>query len=151
MAKARKTKAKNQVQVLINKISSTPQVQKALGEVQKIADDLKTKAQNLNINMKLTPETQHKIQEALKSYHMIASKVATTEKEVEAEFDKLMKKFKSKQSQIEKNLDTYKKKAVTQKQKLQKMFKKAQKKTTKKAAAPKTTKKVAKKATKKTA
>lgn len=141
--------ATNSMQKLINKLAKSPQFKKALDEVHKVANDLKTKATNLNINVKLPPETKEKIQEALKQYQVLLTRVNQTEKQVETEINKVVNNLRKKQSQVEKNLKVYKKKAFEQKQKLEKMFSqktKAAATTTKKTTRKKaTTKKVAKK------
>lgn len=84
------------LQKFIGKISKSPQFKKAISEVQKVADDLKGKASNLNINVHLSPEAKKKIQEALKQYQTLAALVTETEKQMETEINKLVVNFRKK-------------------------------------------------------
>jgi hypothetical protein len=120
-------------------LSESENVKKVMNDVQTLSNDIQKRVQNLNAD------------EAVKKYKEIAKKVSKAEGDLQKEVNKVIVKIKKSATDIEKNLDLYKKKAVQQRAKHEKMLKAKQagKSASPKAAASKA-KTTAKKAVKKT-
>ncbi|MBC7421410.1 MAG: actin-binding protein [Bdellovibrio sp.] len=125
-------------QSFVKKISESQNVKKVIADLQTLSTDVQKVVKQVNTD------------DAVKKYKEIMKKVSKREAELEKEVKKMTVKFKKSASEAEKNLMVYKKKALEQKAKIEKMFKG---KTSAKAAAPKaasnakkTVKKTAKKA-----
>ncbi len=121
---------------MIQKISATPNVKKVIDEVQSATIEIQTKLQKLNTN------------DAVKKYKDLMRKVSAKEKQLQKEVNVVISKVKKTASEVEKNLESYKKKAKIQRAHIEKTIKAktaqfSAKKTTIKKTAPK--KKVVKK------
>ena len=128
---------------IIENLSKNPNVKKFLSDFDRLSQDLK-KLQT-NLNQKLNVEKEQALKKAKAEYSKILTRVKVAEKDLNKEVQTAITKIKKSASQVEKNLNNYKKKATQQQAKATQMLK--AKSTTKKAA-PKarTTKKSSKKA-----
>lgn len=137
-------------QKILNNLSGNKNVQNLLENFQKLSDEIKKKESELK--GRFDKEKEEKVEMAWKKYQEIVKALGTSEAKLEKEVNMTLSKIKKSADALEKNLQTYKKKAVAKKSELEKAVfnKTTKKKATKKVAAAKaTTKKVAKKATKK--
>ncbi len=127
--------ALTKIQSFIQKLSESENVKKVLTDIQKLSVELQKKVQTLNTD------------EAVRKYKEIVKKASQAEGDLEKEVNKVIVKIKKSATDVKKDLMTYKKKAVQQKNDLEKILK------SKKVAAPakkaskakKTVKKAAKK------
>lgn len=129
----------SKIQTFIKKLSESQNVKKVVKDIQTLSTNVQKRAQSL------------KTDEAVRKYKDILKKVSQAENDLEKEVNKVVVKIKKSATEVEKNLGLYKKKAVAQKAKIEKILK-GQKAAGKTAGAAKkrTTKKKAKKsATKK--
>jgi len=126
--------ALKKIQDLIEKLSKDPKVKMVISEVQTATKDIQSKMQHM------TKE------DAVKTYKTLVKKVTAKEGQLQKEAKAFIVKLKKSAVDVEKNLNTYKKKAQAERTKLEKVLKaKAGIKTktakakpaTKKAAAPK--------------
>ncbi|XGC81447.1 actin-binding protein [Bdellovibrio bacteriovorus] len=143
-------------QKILENLSGNKGVQNLLENFQKLNDEIKKK--EVELKDKFDQQKEEKIEMAWKKYQDIIKVLSTSEEKLEKEVNTAIAKIKKSADDLEKNIQTYKKKAIAQKTILEKAVfhktttkKASSKKTTaKKAAAPKA--KAAKKATtKKTA
>lgn len=153
-------------QKILENLSETKGVQSLLENFQKLNNEIKKKESELKTAFDEKKEEQ--IELAWKKYQEIVKVLGASEAKLEKEVNTTIAKIKKSAGSLEKNIASYKKKAIVQKSKLEKaLFKKTTKKTsakkatakpavkakpasakkatTKKAVAPKTTKKVSKK------
>jgi hypothetical protein len=135
--------ALSKIQTFIKKLSESQNVKKVVGDIQTLSEEIQKRVHTLNTD------------QAVKKYKDIMKKVTRAEADLEKEVNKVVVKIKKSAAQVEKNLDQYKKKAVAQKSKFEKILKgqKTATATAPKAKASKTkakTKRVAKKSAKKT-
>lgn len=137
--------ALSKIQTFMQKLSESENVKKVLGDIQKLSGELQKKVQNINTN------------EAVRKYKEIVKKAAQAEGDLEKEVNNVIIKIKKSASEVKKDLATYKKKAIQQKNEFEKILKskKAATKTsmkaeTKSAAPAKTTAKAKKTATRST-
>lgn len=137
-------------QKILNNLSGNKGVQSLLENFQKLSDEIKKKESELK--GRFDKEKEEKVEMAWKKYQEIVKALGTSEAKLEKEVNSTISKIKKSADSLEKNLQSYKKKAIAKKAQLEKTVfnKTSKKKTSKKVAAVKaTTKKVAKKATKK--
>lgn len=125
--------ALTKIQTFIKKLSESENVKKVLGDIQKLSTELQKKVQTLNTD------------EAVRKYKEIVKKASQAEGDLEKEVNKVIVKIKKSATDVKKDLVTYKKKAVQQKNDLEKILK------SKKAAAPVKKASKAKKTVKKSA
>lgn len=153
-------------QKILENLSETKGVQSLLENFQKLNNEIKKKESELKTAFDVKKEEQ--IELAWKKYQEIVKLLGASEAKLEKEVNTTIAKIKKSADSLEKNIASYKKKAIVQKSKMEKaLFKKTSKKTTskkaaakpavkakaapakkvatKKAAAPKTSKKVSKK------
>lgn len=153
-------------QKILENLSETKGVQSLLENFQKLNNEIKKKESELKTAFDVKKEEQ--IELAWKKYQEIVKLLGASEAKLEKEVNTTIAKIKKSADSLEKNIASYKKKAIAQKSKMEKaLFKKTSKKTTskkaaakpavkakaapakkvatKKAAAPKTSKKVSKK------
>lgn len=133
------------LQKFLNQLSKNKNVQNVVNEFTKISDDLKKRGTELN--QRWTEGKDKTLHQAQDKYHQILKAVSSTQGQLDKEVTKAIEKIRASATEVEKNLEYYRKKAVEQKDRVEKILKSKKKtaaKTTKKAA-----KKVAKKATKK--
>ncbi len=127
-------------QSFVKKVSESQNVKKVIADLQTLSTDVQKVVKQVNTD------------DAVKKYKEIMKKVSKREVELEKEVKKMTGKFKKSAAEAEKNLMVYKKKALEQKAKIEKMF---SGKAATKATAPKKTvakvKKTVKKAVKKAA
>ncbi len=146
--------AKPAYQILLDNISGSKGVQRLLKNFQKLNDEIKKKESELKT--RIDKEKDLRIDMAWKKYQQIVKSLGASEKKLEKEVNNTLVKIKKSADQVEKNIGTYKKKAIVQKKKLEKSLfnrttsgtkKKVSKKvTTQKVTARKATKKASKKA-----
>lgn len=127
--------ALTKIQTLIQKLSESENVKKVVSDIQVLSNDIQKKVQTLNAD------------EAVKTYKDIVKKVSKAEGDLQKEVTKVIVKLKKSAADIEKNLDLYKKKAVQQRAKIEKILKAKQAGKKSKSPAP-AKKKTAKKAVK---
>jgi len=125
--------ALSKIQTLIQKLSESQNVKKIVTDVQSLSNDIQKKMQTLNTD------------EAVRKYKEIAKKVSRAEGDLQKEVTKVIVKLKKSATDIEKNLNLYKKKAVQQRSKIEKILK--TKKSGLKAKSTAAPKKAARKAT----
>ncbi len=129
----------NKIQTFIKKLSESQNVKKVVKDIQTLSTNVQKRAQAL------------KTDEAVRKYKDILKKVSQAENDLEKEVNKVVVKIKKSATEVEKNLGLYKKKAVAQKSKIEKILK-GQKAAAKSAGSAKkraTKKKAKKSATKK--
>lgn len=129
--------ALTKIQTLIQKLSESQNVKKVVGDIQNLSNDLQKKVKTLNTD------------EAVKKYKEIVKIVTKAEGDLEKEVGKVIVKIKKSATDVEKNLNAYKKKAAAQKAKIEKILKSKSVKSAK--SAKKATKKSVKRAPKKRA
>ncbi|WII73555.1 actin-binding protein [Bdellovibrio sp. 22V] len=136
-------------QKLLKNLSGNKGIQNLLENFQKLNDEIKKKESELK--GRFDQQKEEKIELAWKKYQDIVKALGASEEKLEKEVNTAITKIKKSADHLEKNIQTYKKKAIAQKTMLEKsLFNKSMKKTSKKASAKGTTKKAsAKKATKK--
>ena len=125
--------ALTKIQTFIKKLSESENVKKVLSDIQKLSNDLQKKVQTLNTD------------DAVRKYKEIVKKASQAEGDLEKEVNKVIVKIKKSATDVKKDLVTYKKKAVQQKNDLEKILK------SKKTAPPVKMASKAKKAVKRTA
>jgi hypothetical protein len=126
----------SKIQTFIKKLSESQNVKKVVKDIQTLSTNVQKRAQSL------------KTDEAVRKYKDILKKVSQAENDLEKEVNKVVVKIKKSATEVEKNLGLYKKKAVAQKAKIEKILK-GQKASAAKSAGPakkRTTKKKTKKA-----
>lgn len=104
-------------------------------ELQKVSKEVRLKGAELNAKL----ATDKTVQQALNRYQSLLKSVTESQAQLNSEIEDAVTKLQKSASGVEKNLIAYKKKALAQKAKLEKLLGKK----TKAAAAKKTTKKVA--------
>lgn len=123
----------SKIQTFIKKLSESQNVKKVVKDIQTLSTDVQKRVKNLNSD------------KAVKTYKDILKKVSQAENDLEKEVNKVVVKIKKSATEAEKNLDLYRKKAVAQKAKFEKILK------GQKAAATKAAGTTKKRATKKKA
>ncbi len=103
--------ALQKIQEFIKKMSETPKVKKVLSDIQNLTVDVQKRVQHLNKT------------EAVKKYKNIAKKVSKAESDLQKEVTQVVKQIRTATNQAEKNLDSYKKIALQQKAKIEKIIK----------------------------
>lgn len=103
--------ALTKIQTFIKKLSESENVKKVLGDIQKLSTELQKKVQTLNTD------------EAVRKYKEIVKKASQAEGDLEKEVNKVIVKIKKSATDVKKDLVTYKKKAVQQKNDLEKILK----------------------------
>ncbi len=103
--------ALNKFQSLVKKFSESPNVKKVIKDLQTLSTDVQKVAKTV------------KTDDAVKRYKDIMKKVTKREADLEKEVRKMAVKFKDSASEVEKNLGTYKKMALEQKERFQKILK----------------------------
>ncbi|MBX3039729.1 MAG: actin-binding protein [Bdellovibrionaceae bacterium] len=134
--------ATSALQKFLNQLSKNKNVQNVVNEFTKIGDEIKKRSTELN--QRWTEEKDKTLHQAQDKYHQILKAVNSTQSQLDKEVTKAIEKIRASATEVEKNLDYYRKKAVEQKDRVEKILK------SKKKAAAKTTKKTAKKVAKKT-
>ncbi len=131
----------NKIQTFIKKLSESQNVKKVVKDIQTLSNDVQKRVHALNSD------------QAVKKYKEILKKVSQAENDLEKEVNKVVVKIKKSATEVEKNLGNYKKKAVAQKTKLEKMLKGQKTAMSRKAstAAPKVKRAVKRKTTTKKA
>ncbi len=123
-------------QTFVKKLSESQNVKKVIKDLQTLSTDVQKVVKQVNSD------------DAVKRYKDIMKKVSKREAELEKEVKKMAVKFKKSATEVEKNLNVYKKKAYDQKAKFEKMFAgKTRKASTAASSAKKATKKAVRKAT----
>lgn len=103
--------ALTKIQTFIKKLSESENVKKVLGDIQKLSSELQKKVQTLNTD------------DAVRKYKEIVKKASQAEGDLEKEVNKVIVKIKKSATDVKKDLVTYKKKAVQQKNDLEKILK----------------------------
>lgn len=143
-------------QKILGNLSKNKNVQNLLENFQTLSDEIKKREKSLKGKIDQTKD--QKIEQAWQKYQEIVKVLSVSEGKLEKEVNSTISKIKKSADGLEKNIATAKKKALIQKQKLEKaLFKKtmtskktATKKVAKKTTVKKATKKTVRKATKKT-
>lgn len=119
-------------QKILENLSETKGIQNLLENFQKLNDEIKKKESELKHSFDQKKEAQ--IELAWKKYQEIVKVLSASEAKLEKEVNTTIAKIKKSATSLEKNIASYKKKAILQKGKLEKtLFKKVAKKTAKKA------------------
>lgn len=136
-------------QKILENLSENKNVQNLLESFHKLSEEIKKKESELK--GRFDKEKDEKVELAWKKYQEIVKALSASEAKLEKEVNTTISKIKKSADDLEKNIQTYKKKAIAQKDKLERtLFKKqTTKKASSKKAAPKKT--TAKKTTKKAA
>ena len=103
--------ALSKIQTLIQKLSESENVKKVVSDIQTLSNDIQKKVQTLNT------------EEAVRKYKDVVKKVSRAEGDLQKEVTKVIVKLKKSAADIEKNLNLYKKKAVQQRSKIEKILK----------------------------
>lgn len=124
-------------QKILENLSETKGVQNLLENFQKLNEEIKKKESELKTSFDQKKEAQ--IELAWKKYQEIVKILGASEAKLEKEVNTTIAKIKKSATSLEKNIASYKKKAILKKSKLEKaLFKKTTKKASKKTTAPKT-------------
>lgn len=115
----------SKIQTFIKKLSESQNVKKVVKDIQTLSTDVQKRVKNLNSD------------QAVKTYKDILKKVSQAENDLEKEVNKVVVKIKKSATEAEKNLDLYRKKAVAQKAKFEKILKGQKTAATKAAGATK--------------
>lgn len=99
------------IQKIVQKLSEQKNVKKVIADVQAVTHDLQTKIQKISAD------------KAVKKYKDLAKKVVAAENELQREVHKVVAQVKRSATDVEKNLASYKKKAVAQRSKIEKAIK----------------------------
>lgn len=102
--------ALEKIQAFIQKMSETPKVKQVVSDIQTLSEDIQKRVQDLNTK------------EAVKKYKDIAKKVTKAEADLQKEVKKVVAQLRTSADEAEKNLELYKKKALAQKAKIEKMI-----------------------------
>lgn len=102
--------ALEKIQGFIQKLSEAPKVKKVVSDIQNLSEEIQNRVQNLNTN------------DAVKKYKEIAKKVTKAEADLQKEVTKVLNQVRETADEAEKNLELYKKKALQQKAKIEKMI-----------------------------
>lgn len=132
----------NALTKIIENLSKNANVKRFISDFDRLSKDLKKLQADLN--QKFGTEKEQAIKKARAEYTRILGKVRVAEKDLNKEVKSAITKIRKSAEKVEKNLDTYKKKATAQQAKATKILK--AKATTKKTAAKRTSKKTSKKA-----
>jgi len=97
--------------LIVENVSKNSNFQNVVTELNKVNKDLKTKGSQWN-------------KQAHTRYKTILKNISSTQKNLDKEVSKALVQLKKSAGQVEKNLITYKKKAMAQKSKLEKMLNK---------------------------
>lgn len=103
--------ALTKIQTFIQKLSESENVKRVLGDIQKLSNELQKKVQTLNTD------------DAIRKYKEIVKKASQAEGDLEKEVNKVIIKIKKSATDVKKDLVLYKKKAVQQKNDLEKILK----------------------------
>lgn len=133
-------------QKLIQNLSKNKNVQSFLSDFAKVSEDLKGKTQELN--KKWQQEKSKTFDQAHTQYQKVIKSISQTQAELDREVNKAIALIIKSADDVERSLSAYKKKALEQKTKIEKLLK--QSKTAQKASSKKRSSKVSKKATRKT-
>jgi Asp-tRNA(Asn)/Glu-tRNA(Gln) amidotransferase C subunit len=123
-------------QKVLGNLSTNKNVKNLLTDFQKLSKELKQKGAKLNT--RFSSEKNKTMKQARTQYKKILTIVGQSEKQLGKEVDKALNLIKKSAADVEKNLQYYRKKAVAQSEKVEKILKTAPKKA---AAAGKTSKK----------
>ena len=102
--------ALSKIQTFIKKLSESQNIKKVLGDIQKLSNELQRKVQTL------------KTDEAVRKYKEIVKKASQAEGDLEKEVNKVIVKIKKSATDVKNDLVVYKKKAVQQKNELEKIL-----------------------------
>lgn len=125
--------ALTKIQTFIKKLSESQNVKKVVKDIQTLSTDVQKRVKALNSD------------QAVKKYKDLLKKASQAENDLEKEVNKVVVKIKKSATEVEKNLGLYKKKAVAQKSKIEKILK-GQKISTSRAGSTKTKKTTKRKA-----
>ncbi|MBX2988710.1 MAG: hypothetical protein KF802_12515 [Bdellovibrionaceae bacterium] len=139
------------LQKFLNQLSKNKNVQSVVSEFNRLGHELAQKGHELN--ERWTEGKNQTLKQAQTQYHKAVQSVTATQKQLDREVASALLKIRRSASDVEKGLESYRKKAVAQKERIEKLIK-AQAKGKKTAAsskkrAPKA-KKAAKRVSKKT-
>jgi hypothetical protein len=101
----------SKIQTFIKKLSESQNVKKVVKDIQTLSTDVQKRVRTLNSD------------QAVKKYKDILKKVSQAENNLEKEVNKVVVKIKKSATDVEKNLGLYRKKAMEQKTKIEKMLK----------------------------
>lgn len=102
----------NTLAKLIENLSQNANVKRFLADFDRLSQDLKK--MQAELNQKLNTEKEQALKKARTKYSKILSRVKTAEKDLNKEVQTAITKIRKSASQVEKNLNTYKKKASAQ-------------------------------------
>ncbi len=103
--------ALTKIQTFIKKLSESQNVKKVVKDIQTLSTDIQKRVHTLNTD------------QAVKKYKEIMKKVTRAEADLEKEVNKVVGKIKKSATEAEKNLGQYRKKAVAQKLRFEKILK----------------------------
>lgn len=139
------------IQKFLDQLSRNPNVQKVVNEFNRLGGDLVKKGHDLN--ERLYAGSEKTLEQAHSRVQQVVKAVGDAQNQLDREVNAAVARIKKSAASVEKGLESYRKKALQQKTRIEKMLKaqsKAGKKTSKKTAA-RSTKKTTKKTTTKKA
>ena len=129
------------IQKFLDQLSKNKNVKDVVDEFQRLSTEVKKRGQEMNA--KLTEGGEQTWKQAHDRYNKVISTIHQTQKQLDREVENAVGKIRASATQLEKNLDSYRKQAHAQKDKLAKMIRKSAK------SAAKTPKKSPKRAARK--
>lgn len=120
------------VQKFIEDLSGNKNVKNLISDFQKISKDIKQTGHDLNL--RLNAKKQKTMRQAHTKYSKVLHFINQSQKQLDSEVDKAISLIRKSATEMEKNLTHYRKKVMTQRNRLEKMLKA-------KSAAPSTSKK----------
>lgn len=123
-------------QKILGDLSGNRNVKNIISDFQKLSRELKQKGHQLNTRW--SSEKQKTMKEARNQYKKIVTLLGKSQVQLDQEVDKALTKIRRSASEVEKNLQLYRKKAKAQAHRLDQLLKKPAAKTTKKATSKKT-------------
>lgn len=128
------------LQKFLDQLSKNRNVQGFVNEFNRLSTELGKRGQDLNL--RLTEEGEKTLQQAHDKIQQVVKAVGETQKQLDKEVDRAVDRIRSSAAKVEKGLEFYRKRALAQKARLEKLIKARSKKT---ATAARSTKKTAKK------
>lgn len=130
------------IQKFVNQLSRNPNVLKVVSEFNRLGGELVKRGQELND--RFYAGSERTLEQAHARVQQVVKAVSEAQEQLDSEVNAAVLRIKKSASSVEKGLESYRKKALQQKTKIEKMLKAQSKKN---AAAKKTSKKTAKRAT----
>lgn len=114
----------NLAQKIITNLSKNKNVQSFIGDFDRISSELKSLSKDLNSKFKA--EKSRTVQQALAKYQELLRGISKAQSDLDREVNKAIAKIIKSAETVEQNLSLFKKKAITQKAKIEKAMPKKQ-------------------------